>query len=159
MSNIYHTVRQEEPKICGHCNEPIYDFNGYHPECFRNFRERESLMLRQRQEKMDLEKYGEVLTGHERLMRENPNSVLGYDNLTYNQRLEKQTKEKQQQEFKRLQEEDIERRRVNGIMNSLCVVKMKKELEDKIKTLEQENAKLREGKTINERERKIQIER
>jgi hypothetical protein len=145
MSNIYHTIRQEEPKRCGHCNEPILDFNGYHPECYRNYKEREALMLRQRQEKSDLDLYGEVLSNHERNLRENPNTMNGYDGLTYNQRLEKQAKEKQQQEFKKMQDEDIESRRIAGIMNSLCVVQMKTELEYKIKTLEQENAKLREG--------------
>jgi len=44
-----------------------------------------------------------------------------------------------------LQDEDIERRRIKGIMNSTCVVEMKRELEHKIKTLQEENAQLKKG--------------
>jgi len=132
-------------KTCGHCKTELQIGEEYHVNCARLYREKEALMLRQRREKMDLDKYGQVLSDLERQMHEFPNSVVGLDGLTLNERKAKQELVKQQQERQKLQDEDIERRRIKGIMNSTCVVEMKRELEHKIKTLQEENAQLKKG--------------
>ena len=71
--------------------------------------------------------------------------MLDLTDSRLNERKAKQELVKQQQERQKLQDEDIERRRIKGIMNSTCVVEMKRELEHKIKTLQEENAQLKKG--------------
>ena len=130
-------------KTCGHCKTELQIGEAYHVDCVKEYKIRENIMLQKRKEQADIDKYGSVLSDHERKMREFPNSVVGYDGLTYNQRLEKEQTAKVAAEHKKQMDAEIEQRRVNAIMNNLCVIEMRDDLLAKIKILEQENARLK----------------
>jgi len=148
MSNIYHIIRQEEPKLCGHCNEPILDFDGYHPSCAKAYLQKENMMLQKRKEQADIEKYGEVLSNTQRWARENPNQIAIGFSETYNQMLARLEDENKQEYFKKCAaREDRKLRLLPAAESRLKWLKgqvMRDEIEEKE---ELENAKLREGNT------------
>jgi P2-related tail formation protein len=126
---------QRVVRRCGYCKIRFEENEQYHPECYRNFKERENIMLQKQKEEAIIAKYGELISDFEINLRENPNRAIGYDGLTYNQRLTKEAADREKAYQKKLA--DREDRKSRQLPAAIHAVKW---LQEKIAQDEREAA-------------------